>query len=192
MKEAQETKLRAVIAESPLLSPFLARWDQLSLPDVWLAAGAVAQTVWNHKFRYPSAHGINDIDIIYFDADNLSEDAETAHSVRIRAAFRDVPVWIDVKNQARVHCWYKEKFGYSIPPYTSIAKAIATFPTTATAIGLRPHDTGLDVCAPYGMSDLFGSVARPNRKQITREIYEKKLAKWKASWPDLTIIGWDE
>ncbi|GBQ85528.1 hypothetical protein AA13595_1680 [Gluconacetobacter johannae DSM 13595] len=192
LKDVQETQLRSVVAESPLLSAFLGRWDQISLPDAWLVAGAVAQTVWNHKFSYPPAHGINDIDIIYFDADNFSEDAEASHSARIRAAFRDVPVWIDVKNQARVHCWYKEKFGYAIPPYTSTTEAIATFPTTATAVGLRPRDTGLDLCAPYGLSDLFGSVARPNKKQITREIYERKLARWKALWPELTIIGWDE
>ncbi|WP_408871313.1 nucleotidyltransferase family protein [Gluconacetobacter azotocaptans] len=61
-----------------------------------------------------------------------------------------------------------------------------------TAVGLRPQNTGLELCAPYGLSDLFGSIARPNKKQITREIYEKKLARWKALWPELTIIGWDE
>jgi len=34
-------------------------------------------------------------------------------------------------------------------------------------------------------------VVRANKKQITREIYEKKIARWGTLWPDLEIIAWD-
>jgi hypothetical protein len=33
---------------------------------------------------------------------------------------------------------------------------------------------------------------RPNKKQITREIYKTKVDRWTAIWPKLTIIDWDE
>src|ERR1700730_3374080 len=38
---------------------------------------------------------------------------------------------------ARVHLWYEDRFGYALKPYLSSADAIATFPTTATAVGVR-------------------------------------------------------
>ncbi|WP_342630007.1 nucleotidyltransferase family protein [Nguyenibacter vanlangensis] len=190
--DAQRAQLRSIALESPLLSSILERWEQIVLPDAWLVGGAIAQTVWNRTFGFPPTYGINDVDIVYFDADNLSEDAEALHSARIRAAFPDLPAWIDVKNQARVHHWYEAKFGYSISPYTSAGEAIATFPTTATTVGLRPGRTELELCAPYGLSDLLGSVVRPNKRQITREIYERKVERWTTSWIGLTVIGWNE
>ncbi|MBZ9792989.1 nucleotidyltransferase family protein, partial [Rhizobium sp. 3T7] len=98
----------------------------------------------------------------------------------------------DVKNQARVHSWYEAKFGYSIDPYTSTVEAITTFPTTAAAVGLRPGHANLELCAPYGLSDLLSVVVRPNKKQIAREIYEKKVNRWTALWPELKIVSWDQ
>ncbi|MCF1496355.1 nucleotidyltransferase family protein [Agrobacterium vitis] len=192
MSDELHLELQAIVSKSPLLSPVLTKWDEIALPDSWLVAGAVAQTVWNHVFGFPPVYGIQDIDIVYFDPDDLSEDSEAEHSARIRAAFSGLPVWIDVKNQARVHSWYEAKFGYSINPYTSTAEAITTFPTTAAAVGLRPGQANLELCAPYGLSDLLSAVVRPNKKQITREIYEKKIDRWIKLWPELAIIGWDQ
>lgn len=48
----------------------------------------------------------------------------------------------------RIHMWYEAKFGYQITPYTSTAEAITTFPTTATAIGLKPIGGSLLLNAP--------------------------------------------
>lgn len=185
-------ELQAIISKSPLLSTVLDRWDQIALPDGRLVAGAIAQTVWNHAFGFAHDHGINDIDLVYFDGNDLSENAEADHSTRIRGLFSDLPVWIDVKNQARVHLWYRQKFGHSIAPYTSTDDAITTFPTTAAAIGIRPVNTRLDLYAPYGLSDLLAPLVRANKKQIGQEIYEKKIGRWRELWPDLRIIAWDQ
>ncbi|MCY1248636.1 Nucleotidyltransferase [compost metagenome] len=70
-------------------------------------------------------------------------------------------------------------------------EAIATFPTTATAVGIRPADDGLDICAPFGLGDLLAPIVRANKSQITREIYEWKVNRWRALWPGLTIERWD-
>jgi hypothetical protein len=32
-----------------------------------------------------------------------------------------------------------------------------------------------ECCAPFGLDDLFGLVVRPNKRQITRAIYEAKV-----------------
>lgn len=191
MTDAQARQLTSVLIGSTLLAPVLRHWPNIGLPNGWLAAGAVAQTVWNVAHGYPPEANIRDIDLIYFDADDLSAESEARNESRIRGLFADTGVAVDVKNEARVHLWYPAKFGYSIEPYGSAEEAVATFPTTSTAVGVRPHGSQLDICAPFGLDDLLGLVVRPNKVQITRAIYEAKVARWRLYWPDLKICEWE-
>lgn len=188
--ETLERDLEAIVLASPLTAAVIAEWDAIGLPDAFLAAGAVAQTVWNRMFDLPPTHGIADIDIVYHDADDLSQASEARHAERIAALFGRLPVRVDVKNEARVHLWYEARFGYSIAPYRSTADAIATFPTTATAIGLRPNASGLRIEAPFGVADLMDGIVRANRRQITRAIYEEKARRWRGVWPRLAVLDW--
>ncbi len=185
-------RLEGLIARSPLLSAVIGAWDSIALPDGYLVAGAIAQSAWNDAFGLDTGYGISDVDLIYFDGTDLSAEAEAKHAARIRQALGALPVWIDVKNEARVHLWYEAKFGYPIRPYVSSADAIATFPTTAGSIGVRPGRGGLEIEAPFGLDDLFGLIVRPNKKQITRAIYDAKIARWSAMWPKLTFLAWDD
>ena len=184
-------ELASIIGSSPLLAEIIGCWPQIGLPDGCLVAGALAQTVWNQRFGLPVTHGIDDVDLVYFDADDLSEEAEADHAARIAALFRHLPVRLDVKNEARVHLWYERKFGYPIKPYRSVEEAIATFPTTASAVGVRPAGNGLDVIAPFGLADMQGGIVRPNKVQITPELYAAKVTRWLACWPGLTVVDWD-
>ncbi len=174
---------------SPALSPLIDAWPEVALPNAWIAAGSIAQSVWNHVLGLPPLHGISVVNLVYFDED-LSEVAEASAAARIQRLFAELPVRIDVKNEARVHLWYAAKFGYRIEPYASMEAAIATFPTTATAIAVHPVGTHLAFYAPFGLSDLFNLVVRPNKAQITRAIYEAKVKRWRALWPTLTVIDW--
>jgi uncharacterized protein len=186
-------RLEALILASPILSPMIDRWSAIALPDSWLVAGALAQTVWNGLFGFAPEHGLKDVDIVYFDGADLSKAGEKRHEERVRDQFAGSTASaasIDVKNEARVHLWYEAKFGFPLPPYRSSTHAIETFPTTATAIGVQLGPLGLSVYAPYGLSDLFSAVVRPNKVQITRQIYEAKVARWRALWPGLTIVDW--
>ena len=186
-----ETQLRAVLSRSPIIATIVGRWSGIALPDCWLVAGCVAQTVWNDAFGRPANHGLSDIDLVYFDDGDLSAETEASHAARIRALFADLGLWLDVKNEARVHLWYAEKFGNALAPYVSVEDAITTFPTTATAVGVQPRANGLHVFAPYGLSDLLDLVVRANKKQITRSVYDAKVTKWLAVWPDLRVVPWD-
>jgi len=189
---SQETQLRAALSRSPIVATIVGRWREVGLPDGWLVAGCVAQTVWNDASGLPAGHGISDVDLVYFDGDDLSQETEAAHAARIRALFADLGLWIDVKNEARVHLWYAEKFGIALEPYVSTEDAISTFPTTATAVGVQPRAGGLHVFAPYGLSDLLGLIVRPNKKQITQAIYDAKVNKWQAKWSGLRMVPWDD
>ena len=91
-----------------------------------------------------------------------------------------------------MHVWYEDRFGYAIETYSSGADAIATFPTTATAVEVRWIRGKLECCAPFGLDDLFGLVVRPNKRQITRDIYEAKVDRWRSIWPRLTYLSWED
>jgi hypothetical protein len=179
-----------MLTRSEFVAPVLQRWPEIGLPNGWLAAGAIAQTVWNLAHGRTPHADIKDIDLVYFDDSDLSAETEARNEARIRHLFADLDVAFDVKNEARVHLWYGEKFGQPIDPYGSIEEAIATFPTTATAIAVRPGQRQLDICAPFGLDDLLGLVVRPNKAQITRAVYEAKIGRWRQCWPNLKIFGW--
>ncbi|NWK95219.1 hypothetical protein DM806_05980 [Sphingobium lactosutens] len=164
----------------------LHRWDAVQLPDVWLSGSLLAQTRWNEAFGFPPFHGIADADIIYFDAADLSEAAERTAAARLSDVFADLPVRIDVKNQARVHLWYPDRFGTPIDVYRSAIDATLTFPTTASAVAITPEA----LSAPFGLTDLLDPVVRANAAQIDQAYYEAKARRWAACWPDLTILPW--
>jgi len=185
-------QLEAALAQNRSISELLARFDEVGLPDAWLVAGAIAQTVWNLAFGKPAESGIKDVDLVYFDAHDLSPQTEAAHERRLRNLFRHLPVKLDVKNEARVHLWYAARFGYPIAPYSSTEDAIATFPTTATAVGVRRRADLFECCAPFGLDDLFSLVVRPNQRQITRAIYQAKVEWWRTVWPQLAFVPWSE
>jgi hypothetical protein len=184
--------LQVAIGHNTWLEEILERFDEIVLPDGWLVAGCIAQSIWNLSSGKPAEFGLKDVDLIYFDPKDLSAETEASQERRLHDLFRGLPIKIDVKNEARVHLWYKDRFGYAIEPYSSSADAIATFPTTATSVGVRRVLGKFECCAPFGLDDLFGLVVRPNKRQMTRAIYEEKVDRWRPIWPQLTFLPWEE
>lgn len=180
----------AAVSANPLAREILERWAEIKLPDAWLIAGIVVQSYWNARHGLTPMHGISDIDLVYFNNDDLSEASEAQQASRVGELFSNAKVPFDVKNEARVHLWYEQRFGYSIPAYTSAETAIATFPTTAGAIGIRPAASEIEACAPFGFDDLLNMIVRPNKVQVTAEIYNDKSRRWASLWPQLKIIPW--
>ena len=185
-------QLEECLRGNPAVSQLVHSWPTLELPNCWLVAGALVQSYWNAAHGFPPLHGIRDIDIIYFDPSDLTDATEARHAARIRDCFDNLDARIDVKNEARVHLWYEARFGYPISPYPSAEAAIESFPTTAGAVGIRAVGGQLEAYAPFGFDDLLNLVVRPNKRQITRDIYSEKVARWTAIWPGLEIMDWDE
>lgn len=183
--------LEKIIIKSKLLNTVINRAQSLGLTDYYIGAGCIAQTVWNYLSEKSLEQGIKDIDFVYFDDKNLDKGSEGKVIQKAMELYKDLDIEIDVKNEARVHLWYEEYFGYSIKPYSSLDEAINTWPTTSTAIGVRKETNGeLKVYAPFGLNDIFGKLVRANKAQITQEIYENKARNWLKKWPDLNIIPW--
>ena len=186
-----EERLLAILRGSQLWSALLGRAPLVSLGDWAVGAGVLVQTVWNHLHGFPDRHGVRDIDIVYFDDRDLSEEAEARAIAEIDRLLGDLGVALDVKNQARVHLWYERRFGKPIPPYSSLEDAIGTWPTTSTAVALAPNlDGSIRVIAPFGLDDLLAGIVRPNKRQITEDIYRAKIDRWRPAWPKLDIRPW--
>lgn len=187
--KTQTEQLAAILRRSPVLFEAMEKARGARLKEYYIGAGCVAQTVWNHQTGNDPAYGISDIDLVYYDDTDLSSESENGVIGRITALLEPGRIRLDIKNQARVHLWYKEHFGYDIKPYLSI-DAINSWPTTATSVGVRLENGGLRVYAPFGLNDMFGMIVRANKAQITEDIYLRKAVKWTAKWPSLTVIPW--
>lgn len=189
--QEQVKNLKTLLFESSLIKETLQRASTTGINNYYIGAGCIAQTVWNYQFQKPLDYGIKDIDFVYYDNQALDYEAENQIIIKLKEMYKDFSVDIDVKNQARVHLWYKERFGYEIEPYDSLESAINTWPTTATAIGVKiDRDNNFEVYAPYGLLDLLNKIVRPNKVQITENIYNSKVSAWLKKWPKLTVIPW--
>ncbi len=189
---AQIRVLENILMSSAVISTAIERAKLLNIDNYYIGAGCITQTVWNYLSNNPLDYGLKDIDFVYFDKEDLSIESENMVTLKVNELYSDLKIDVDVKNQARVHLWYKSKFGYEIKPYLSLESAINTWPTTATSIGVRKGENNTFRCyAPFGLNDMFGKIVRANKTQITRQIYEKKVSSWLKKWPDLEIIPWD-
>ena len=75
------------------------------------------------------------------------------------------------------------------PPLHSAIEGIDRFLTKNTRIGIRRTREGYEVYAPDGFDDAENLVARPNMTaNFSAENYVKKTARWKALWPEVTVL----
>lgn len=185
-------RLKEDLTKNGPMSEILRLAPSLNLPNWYLGAGCVAQTVWNELHGFEPTEHIKDYDLVYFDCSDLSYEAEDSCIKEGERLFSLVDVKVEIKNEARVHLWHRRRFGYDISPYRSAEEAIACWPTTATSIGIRLDKSGrFEVYAPFGLDDLYNLIVRPNKRQITKEIYLEKVERWIGFWPKLKVIPWD-
>ena len=172
------------------LMNILEKARELEAPNWYIGAGAIAQTVWNYFHQFQSTQGIKDYDLVYFDPDTAYE-AEDTFIQKGKSIFADVSHPVEIRNQARVHLWYKNHFGTDIAAHTCTEHAITTWPTTATGIGVRLNsDNTFTVFSPFGLHDVLGMIVRPNKVKITEQIYLDKVNRWHAVWPMLQAMSW--
>jgi hypothetical protein len=169
----------------------LARIEMLGLADWWLTAGCLAHPLWNARHGLPPEHGIVDYDVFYFDQDT-SWEAEDAMIRRAAAACADVPITLQIRNQARVPLWYEAKLGVPYPQVHQASDGIDRFPCISTAVGAKREAGALRVYAPYGLSALLAGRLVPNRALDIPEVYRAKTARWREIWPGLVVEGWVE
>ncbi len=189
----QHQEFLSAVLSNPVIATILERMPQVGLRHWYLTAGGVFQTVWNVVSARDPQVGIKDYDVFYFDDSDLSYEAEDAVIRRVRQLFADIDAAIEVRNEARVHLWYQQKFGVPAKPFTSCEDAIDHFASTTCCYGVTTDSRGaVRVYAPHGFHDLFALLVRPNPVLAPREVYETKTARWVEEWPALTILPWPD
>ena len=192
-QEEQRRRFEVIVRGDADLVRILYTARELNLPQWRIVAGCLYQTVWNVLTNKPARTGIKDYDLIYFDDRDLSWEAEDQVVQRVNARMRDLPAPVEVRNQARVHLWFKQRFGADYAPLRGADESLARYASVVHALGVRlEYDGRLDIIAPFGFDDLFNLVIRPNRAVANEGSYTMKAARAKAIWPELAVEPWQD
>ncbi len=191
--DEQTAAIEQFIREEPVLMAVLEGLGQEGLNDHLLVAGAIYNLAWNRLSGRPALAGVNDIDVFYFDPDT-SWDAEDAVIRRLGARFAGLPLPVQVRNQARVHLWFPQKFGVSdFAPLGSAAEMLGRYASRTHSVGARlAADGRMEIVAPFGLDDIFSFRIVPNPVLPNRAAHEAKGARAKSVWPEITVVPWPE
>ena len=177
-----EKDILSFLENQPVIFPLLEMVSKLEIENCWIGAGLIRNAVWDHLHQFPIAlHPASDIDVIYFDPNELDPQIEKQIKSRLSKMAPGLP-W-SVRNQARMHIHNTD------PVYTNISDALFHWPETATAIAARLYKTQIEILAPHGVKDLLSLKIRPSPAfSHKKEIYEKRQAvkNWPQKWPKLT------
>lgn len=184
-----EQRLADILRAAPSLMRVMEIARDLALPDWMIFSGAIYQKAVNHLTGREPDYGLKDYDLGYFDARDTSYEAEDRVIRRAAAAFPPpLDRLVEVRNQARVHLWFEDRFGEAYAPLSDSAEALTRFTATMFAVGARLDPDGeLRIFAPFGLEDLFALRLRPNPTRATRGFARTAEAAL-ARWPELTIV----
>jgi hypothetical protein len=192
-EQVQREALEAIIRAEPTLMAVLRGMQALALPDTLLGSGAIYNTVWNALTGRPPLTGIKDADVVYFDDSDLSYEAEDVAIRRAAEYFADLPIPVELRNQARVHIWFPQKFGTPYPRLKSSADMMLYFASRTHAVAVRLEDDDrLSILAPFGLDDIFSFRITPNPALDNAATHAAKAARAKAVWPELSVVPWPE
>jgi hypothetical protein len=173
-----------IIAQDPVGMEQLRAARALALPDWCIAAGFVRNRVWDHLHGISPPRAPADIDVLYYDAADLSKEREAEFEKQLDALLPGLP-W-QVRNQARMHVWK------GLPQHKSTADSMIYWLETVTAVGVRLEaDDDLTVIAPLGTDDLLGLRCRPTAfGRQRRDEYDARITakRWRELWPKVRFL----
>ena len=191
--DVQRHTFERIVREDKTLAQLLELLRTLDLPDWRLVAGCLYQTVWNVLTERPQGYGINDYDVSYFDDADVSWAAEDREIKRAAELCRAFPGEIEIRNQARVHLWFEDRFGTPYGPLKSTNDGIDRYASVTHMVGIREDAAGqLDIYAPKGLDAIFAFRLEPNRVIDNSATHERKSRRCLDLWPELTYTAWEE
>ncbi|AMC37087.1 nucleotidyltransferase family protein [Janthinobacterium sp. B9-8] len=152
---------------------------ELGLPDWCIAAGFVRNLVWDQLHDYAEPTPLADIDLIYFNAEDMSEEADRVLEQRLR---QDSDLLWSVKNQARMHSRNGDA------SYLNTLDAMSYWPELETAVGVRlePDESFI---SPFALENLSHLQITLNPKRPKIADFEARISqkKWLEIWPKLQV-----
>lgn len=169
------------VKNDPLRCKALEGVFRLQLPECYIAAGFVRNLVWDHLHHAESPTPLNDIDVIYYDPENVLVETEFYYERLLSQRIPDVN-W-QVRNQARMHAQNGDA------PYTSSTDAMRYWPEIETAVAIRqlPHQQ-YECVSAFGFDSLMSLQVTPNPIRDITVVEERIVAKrWLSQWPKLRL-----
>lgn len=185
-----ESKLVSLAQSSESTMRLLRAGKSLGLRSWCIGAGAVRNLVWDHLHGFKEETKLEDVDIVFYEASNLSRELEQLLERKLAAA--EPAVKWEVINQASVHQWLNQSTGKTARPFQSLAEGIASWPEVATCVGLYLSATNkVEVVAPHGLADLFDLVVRWNPERAPKAVYLERVARKRFSerWPKVKVLA---
>lgn len=175
------------VLDDPFRRSVIEAGRSIGLPDGAIGAGFVRQPMWDHLHDFLPTEKFADIDVLYFDASDLTLESELQFEQELARHLPGVP-W-EVTNQARMHL----KNGDSA--YRDTADAIAHWLETPTAVAMRltTRSAG-SLIAPFGIDDLLAIQIKPTPAGIRRrEACRNRLRQkdWHLRWPRVRMFDVD-
>ena len=184
-----EARLVHIVRTTPWFMRVLRAVRGLHLPDAGVGGGVVRTLVWDHLHGYTQPTPLRDVDVVYFDPSDLSWERDQALTQRLHENQPDYP-W-EVKNQAGIHLWFEQHFGYAVEPVHSLEEAVATWPEPATAVTVCLLDNDEVQCiAPLGLEDLFDMIIRRNPRRVSIKTYQQRIVqkRYTEKWPRVRVL----
>lgn len=179
------TRLAELVSQTSwLMEALLTVRDLCEVP--WcIGAGAIRSRVWDQLHGYSNEMPA-DVDVVFFDtATGADEERRISDALaKLLPSLR----W-DVVNQAHAH---KLSGNRNATAFLSLEDALASWPETATALGLWLDQSGsLQVVAPYGLADLFNLVLRPSPRLRDSDAFAQRCQakRWRERWPLLRLAS---
>src|SRR5688500_13255493 len=110
----REPELIAILRAEPWFMHVLDVVASINPPEWLVGAGVIRDVVWDTRFGTgfnPAL--VKDVDVVFFDSADLTAGRDKA--VEASLARAEPGVHWDAKNQAAVHLWYPDRFGYEVP-----------------------------------------------------------------------------
>ncbi|MEO8812335.1 MAG: nucleotidyltransferase family protein [Caulobacteraceae bacterium] len=171
---------------NPSTSELLTRLRSLGVRDCYLTAGCLFQPIWNHISGRAADWGVKDYDVFYFDNADPSWEAEDEVIRLVESKTADLSIAVEVRNQARVHLWYPERFGGDYPRLGCARDGIDRFLISCTCVGIEVHSG--QIYAPNGFEDLARGLLRMNPLAPNPNRFREKARSYQSRWPWLTIL----
>ncbi|WP_217492190.1 nucleotidyltransferase family protein [Veronia pacifica] len=176
-----EKKVRNWIANDELRFIALKTAATLNLPQWCIAAGFVRNLIWDKLHGHDSATPLSDIDMIYFNKEDTSEETDKKYEDKLKAIS---PLSWSVKNQARMH----NKIHVS--PYESTLDAMSFWPEIETAIGAYLNPQGdIGIITPFNLEQQVSTTVTVNSRHPSPNtaLLRAKEKGWLTLWPELKI-----
>ncbi|MCG8710958.1 nucleotidyltransferase family protein [Brenneria sp. 4F2] len=176
-----EAQIRLWLMQDEMRLGVIKAVSSLSLSDCWVAAGFVRNLVWDKLHHYACPTMLNDIDVIYYDAENTDESADFYYESQLRLLTKGAS-GISVKNQARMH------FKLNKMQYKNTFDSMSYWPEIETAVGVRWLNDYIEFSVPFGLDSLFNKTITFNTKSCFEVFIQRvKRKEWLDRWPGLII-----